>query len=45
MKKVIGEIFYEENKRLKIITKIISIPLLDNGIALKISSKKKSKKL
>ena len=26
MKKVIGEIFYEENKRLKIITKIIQIP-------------------
>ena len=37
MKKVIGEIFYEENKRLKIATKIISVPLLDNGIASKIS--------
>ena len=43
MKKVIGEIFYEENKRLKIATKIISIPLLDNGIASKISSQKNQK--
>ena len=37
MKKVIGEIFYEENKRLKIIMKIIEIPFLNNGISLKIS--------
>ena len=43
MKKVIGEIFYEENKRLKIATKIIAIPLLDNGIASKISSQKNQK--
>ena len=43
MKKVIGEIFYEENKRLKIATKIIQIPLLNNGISLKISSKKNEK--
>ena len=39
MKKVIGEIFYEENKRLKIIMKIIEIPFLNNGISLKIFPK------
>ena len=39
MKKIIGEIFYEENKRLKIITKIIKVPLLNNGISLKIAKK------
>ena len=44
MKKVIGEIFYEENKRLKIITKIIQIPCLDNGISLKIAKKQRNKK-
>ena len=43
MKKIIGEIFYEENKRLKIITKVIQVPLLNNGISLKISSKNKFK--
>ena len=43
MKKIIGEIFYEENKRLKIITKVIQVPLLNNGISLKISSKNKIK--
>ena len=44
MKKVIGEIFYEENKRLKILTKIIKIPLLNNGITSKDIFKKKTKK-
>ena len=39
MKRVIGEIFYEENKRLKIITKIIQIPLLNYGISAKLSKK------
>ena len=44
MKKVIGEIFYEENKRLKILTKIIKIPILNSGITSRISAKKKNKK-
>ena len=44
MKKVIGEIFYEENKRLKILTKIIRIPILNSGITSRISAKKESKK-
>ncbi len=43
MKKVIGEIFYEENKRLKILTKIIKIPLLNNGITSKMYTKKENK--
>ena len=44
MKKVIGEIFYEENKRLKILTKIIKIPILNNGITSRMSTKKENKK-
>ena len=43
MKKVIGEIFYEENKRLKILTKIIKIPLLNNGITSKMYTKRENK--
>jgi len=43
-KKVLAEIFYEENKRLKIITKIVQIPLLNNGISLKISNKENNEK-
>ena len=45
MKKVIGEIFYEENKRLKILTKIIKIPILNNGITSRISAQKRKQKL
>ena len=41
MKRVIGEIFYEENKRLKIITKIIQIPLQNYGISAKLSKKRR----
>ena len=44
MKKVIGRIFYEENKRLKIITKIIQIPCLNNGISLKIAKNQRIEK-
>ena len=44
MKKVIGEIFYEENKRLKILMKIIRIPFLNNGISSNICEKESKKK-
>ena len=43
MKKVIGEIFYEENKRLKIITKIIRFHYLIMELVENIFTKKSKK--